>query len=226
MAARGQDFFSPWPGDATGSRGTAVRVPAADALGDLFRRASSATGRNTSTSSAQLVFGYLPGAGESRHFLFYSALAAPAAALARPFGLDTAAAFTLLNGLLLLAAFYVAASRLHWTFCAILFAGPILWWLDKLSTEPFTFALYAIAFALLARQHRGGAWPPSERQPRRTPAMPHSSASLRRRRWPGRSLDLRDRRFWLGLAAGTALARSIRSITWWARDADTARVRR
>ena len=176
--------------------------------------------------AAQLASGRLPGAGESRHFIFYSALAAPVAALVRPFGLDTAAAFTLLNGLLLLAAFYITASRLHWTLCAILFAGPILWWLDKPHTEPFTFALYAIAFALLA----SAPWWSLVAVGAAATQNPGNAALigiLAVAAVAGRMALLKDRRFWLGLA-GRHRAGGAPSglLPGEARDADTARVRR
>ena len=61
------------------------------------------------------------------------------------------AAFSILNGLLLATALFVAASRLHWTWCAIVFAGPILWWLDKPHAEPFA----AEALASLAWWNMG-----------------------------------------------------------------------
>jgi hypothetical protein len=72
--------------------------------------------------AARQASGHLPGPGESRHFIFYSALAAPLMAA----GVGATAAFAMLNGLLLAAALYVTASRLQRTWCAILFAGPIL----------------------------------------------------------------------------------------------------
>ncbi|MFO7694042.1 MAG: hypothetical protein R6V57_13215 [Vicinamibacterales bacterium] len=155
--------------------------------------------------AARLASGQMPGAGESRHFIFYSALAAPVVVLGRPIGLDAAAAFTILNGLLLLAAFYVAASRLHWTFCAIVFAGPILWWLDKPHTEPFTFALYAVAFALLA----SAPWWSLVAVGAAATQNPGNAALigiLAVAAVAGRVALLKDRRFWLGLAAGTVLA--------------------
>ena len=155
--------------------------------------------------AARLASGHLPGAGESRHFIFYSALAAPMVALGRPLGLDTAAAFRILNGLLLLAAFYVASSRLHWTFCAIVFAGPILWWLDKPHTEPFTFALYAVAFSLLA----SAPWWSLVAVGAAATQNPGNAALigiLAVAAAAGKASHLKDRRFWLGLAAGTVLA--------------------
>ena len=155
--------------------------------------------------SARLASLHLPGAGESRHFLFYSALAAPLVALLRAIGLDPLGAFTVLNGLLLAAAFYLAASRLHWYWCVLIFAGPILWWLDKPHTEPFTFALFAIAFALLesapwwslvavgaaATQNPGNA----------VLLVILAAAAIAQR-----ADIVKDRRFWAGLASGAALA--------------------
>jgi len=155
--------------------------------------------------SNRLASLHLPGAGESRHFLFYSTLAAPLVALLHGLGLDHLAAFTLLNGLLLVAAFYVVSSRLHWTGCALVFSGPILWWLDKPHTEPFTFALFAIAFSLLesapwwslvavgaaATQNPGSA----------VLVVILAAAAIAQR------VDImKDRRFWVGLASGAALA--------------------
>jgi len=155
--------------------------------------------------AARLASGHLPGAGESRHFIFYSALAAPVVALVRPFGLDAAAAFTILNGLLLLAAFYITASRLRWPWCAIVFAGPVLWWLDKPHTEPFTFALYAIAFVLL----ESAPWwslVAAGAAATQNPGNAVLVGILAAAAVAGKAALLKERRFWLGLAGGAALA--------------------
>ena len=151
--------------------------------------------------ASRLAAGELPGAGESRHFVFYSGLAAPLIAI----GLSATAAFTIVNGLLLAAALYIAASRLHWTWCAIVFAGPILWWLDKPHTEPFTFAMYAIAFALfdsapwwsLVAAGAASAQNPGNAVLVVILAIAAAAA---------RASILKDRRFWAGLAGGAALA--------------------
>ncbi|MGE5199501.1 MAG: hypothetical protein ACM3H9_07655 [Rhodospirillaceae bacterium] len=151
--------------------------------------------------ASRLAAGHLPGAGESRHFLFYSALAAPLMAA----GLGAAAAFTVLNGLLLAGALYVAASRLHWTWCAILFVGPILWWLDKPHTEPFTFALYAVAFSLAG----SAPWWSLAAAGAAATQNPGNAALvgiLAVAAVAGRPSLLKDRRFWGGLLAGAALA--------------------
>jgi len=151
--------------------------------------------------SSRLASGQLPGAGESRHSIVYSALAAPLIAI----GLSATAAFTLLNGLLLAAALYVTASRIHWTWCAIVFSGPILWWLDKPQTEPFTFAMYAIAFALF----ESAPWWSLVAAGAAAAQNPGNAALvgiLAMAAVAGKAGLLKDRRFWAGLAAAAALA--------------------
>jgi len=155
--------------------------------------------------SDRLASLHLPGAGESRHFLFYSALAAPLVALLKAIGLEPLGAFTVLNGLLLAAALYVTAHRLHWTWCAIVFAGPILWWLDKPHTEPFTFALFAIAFSLL----ESAPWWSLVAAGAAATQNPGNAALvgiLAVAAVAGKTSLLKDRRFWMGLAAAAALA--------------------
>jgi len=129
------------------------------------------------------------------------ALAAPLIAL----GFSATAAFAVLNGLLLAGALYVCASRLHWTWCAIVFAGPILWWLDKPHTEPFTFALYAITFALFDAApwwSLVAAGAASTQDPGNAALVGILAAAA----VAGRAALLRDGRYWAGLAAGVALA--------------------
>jgi len=151
--------------------------------------------------SSRLASGQLPGAGESRHSIVYSALAAPLIAI----GLSATAAFTLLNGLLLAAALYVTASRIHWTWCAIVFSGPILWWLDKPQTEPFTFAMYAVAFALF----ESAPWWSLVAAGAAAAQNPGNAALvgiLAMAALAGKAGLLKDRRFWAGLSAAAALA--------------------
>jgi len=151
--------------------------------------------------ASRMASGYLPEAGESRHFIVYSALAAPLIAL----GLTATAAFTILNGLLLAAAFYLTAARLHWTWAAVVFAGPILWWLDKPHTEPFTFAMYAIAFALFDSAPwwtLAAAGAAAAQNPGNAPLLGILAVSAA----AGRASVLKDRRFWLGVLGGAALA--------------------
>jgi len=151
--------------------------------------------------AARLASGHLPGAGDSRHFMFYSALAAPLMAI----GFGATAAFAILNGVLLAAALYMTASRLHWTWCAVVFVGPILWWLDKPHIEPFTFATCAIAFALF---ESAPWWSLVAIGAAATQNPGHAAllGILAVAAVAGRLSLLRDRRFRMGLVAGAALA--------------------
>lgn len=151
--------------------------------------------------ASRLAAGHLPGPGESRHFIFYPALAAPLIRL----GLAPTAAFTILNGLLLVVAAYAASSRLHWTWCAFIFVGPILWWIDKPHTEPLTFAMYAIAFALL---ETAPWWSLAAAGAAATqnPGNGLLVGVLAGAAIAGRPALLKDRRCWLGLAVGLAVA--------------------
>jgi len=83
------------------------------------------------------------------HFWFYPLLAAPFVWTTRAVGASPLYAFTLLNGLLLLAALHVALPRIGGAACLLLFAGPAIWWIDKAHTEIFTFSLLAIAFLVM-----------------------------------------------------------------------------
>jgi len=83
------------------------------------------------------------------HFWFYALLAAPGVWLANGLGMPPTIAFTALNLLLFGAALWVARPRIGAAACILLFAGPIVWWIDKAHTEVFTFALLTIAFALM-----------------------------------------------------------------------------
>jgi hypothetical protein len=151
--------------------------------------------------AARLASGHLPGAGESRHSVVYSALAVPMIAI----GFSATAAFAVLNGLLLTAALYITASRLNWTWCALVFAGPILWWLDKPLTEPFTFAMYAIAFALFDAApwwSLVAAGVAATQNPGNGALMVIMAVAAA----AGRPSLLKDRRLWAGLLAGVAFA--------------------
>lgn len=86
------------------------------------------------------------------HFWFYALLATPAVWIANGFGLPPTLAFTALNLALLATALFVALPRIGLAACVLLFAGPLIWWIDKAHTEAFTFALLTIAFALMRDQ--------------------------------------------------------------------------
>ena len=83
------------------------------------------------------------------HFWFYSLLATPFVWLTQLVDAPPTYAFALLNVTLLLSALAVTLPRLGTTASMLLFASPILWWINKAHTEPFSFAMLAIAFTLL-----------------------------------------------------------------------------
>lgn len=83
------------------------------------------------------------------HFWLYSAIAQPFVSLARAFGANPLYGFTAINIGLLVMAFWLALPRLGGWLTWLLFAGPVIWWVDKAHTEPFTFALLTVAMLLL-----------------------------------------------------------------------------
>ena len=86
------------------------------------------------------------------HFWFYALLATPGVWIANGLGLPPTLAFTALNLALLGTALFVALPRIGPAACVLLFAGPLIWWIDKAHTEAFTFALLTIVFALMREQ--------------------------------------------------------------------------
>ena len=82
------------------------------------------------------------------HFWFYALLATPPLWIADAVGVPPTFAFAAVNLALFLLALSIALPRIGPAASVLLFAGPIIWWLDKAHTEVFTFALLTIAFAL------------------------------------------------------------------------------
>ena len=83
------------------------------------------------------------------HFWVYPLLASPGVLVTRLLGVASTYAFAWLNCGLLAIALAIARPRLGAAMSLLLFAGPILWWLDKAHSEPFSFALLAIAMLLM-----------------------------------------------------------------------------
>ena len=84
-----------------------------------------------------------------QHFWFYPALVAPAVAVTDTVGIHPNYAFAAVNLLLLLVAAAIVARRLGPMLTALLFLGPVVWWVDKAQTEAFTFSMLSIAMASL-----------------------------------------------------------------------------
>jgi hypothetical protein len=89
-----------------------------------------------------------------RHFWLYPALATPAVWLARATGLHPAWGFALVNVCLFATALCLVVGAAGGRTAALLFAGPIVWWIDKPHPEVFVFSLLAAGFALF-RRHPG-----------------------------------------------------------------------
>lgn len=83
------------------------------------------------------------------HFWVYALLATPGLWVTNAFGAPPTLAFAALNLALLGTALWLTLPRIGPAACLLLFAGPILWWIDKAHTEIFTFALLMITFALM-----------------------------------------------------------------------------
>lgn len=79
------------------------------------------------------------------HFWFYALLATPFMWITQALGVSPLHAFTALNLLLLGTALHLALPRAGTTVSVLLFASPLVWWLDKAHTEVFTVALLTIA---------------------------------------------------------------------------------
>jgi hypothetical protein len=83
------------------------------------------------------------------HFWFYSLLATPFIWITRLVGAPPTYAFALLNTTLLVGALAIAKPRIGGAATVLLFAGPILWWINKAHTEPYVFALVTVAMVCL-----------------------------------------------------------------------------
>jgi len=84
-----------------------------------------------------------------QHFWFYALLAAPGVWLTRLLDLPPTLAFTGLNLVFIGLALWTAIPRIGSAASVLLFASPIIWWIDKAHTEVFTFSLLVVAFALI-----------------------------------------------------------------------------
>ena len=80
------------------------------------------------------------------HFWFYPLIVAPVTWLANLTGVAPTYPFAIVNLLLLCGALWIALPRIGPWASLLIFAGPILWWIDKAHTEAFTFALLTVAF--------------------------------------------------------------------------------
>ena len=138
------------------------------------------------------------------HFWLYSLLAVPFMWVTRALGAGHLWAFTALNIVLLGGAFWVVSGRMRWPAMVLLFAGPIIWWVDKAHTEVMTLALLSGALALAAERPwwsfvaLGAAGAHNSFLAAGIPLL-GGAAILERPQL------LRDARLWTGLAGGLTL---------------------
>jgi hypothetical protein len=125
--------------------GPAIR---GNALPDIQQRMSEIDPRRGQRIHRALVRG--DGAGSDFvHFWFYALIVAPVFKAFDVAGAPPIYAFAAVNILLLAAAMWVVLPRIGPALCLLIFAGPIVWFIDKPHTEVFTFALLTITFAWL-----------------------------------------------------------------------------
>jgi hypothetical protein len=92
------------------------------------------------------------GGWDFMHFWFMSLAAAPFVALAKAVGLPPIYGFVGLNTTMLLGALWVALPRIGLPVSVLLFASPLIWWLDKAHPEVFTFSLLLVAILWVTKK--------------------------------------------------------------------------
>lgn len=140
------------------------------------------------------------------HFWFYALLATPFVWLCDGMGVSPLHAFTALNLLLLGLALHLTLPKLRAPVAALLFASPLVWWIDKAHTEVFTVSLLTIALVLMCERPWWSLVAAGAAATQNPPitivvlllaaATPLSHGAL----------VLRDRRFIAGAVAGLGLA--------------------
>ena len=139
------------------------------------------------------------------HFWVYALLATPGLWVTNAFGAPPTLAFAALNLALLGTALWLTLPRIGPAACLLLFAGPILWWIDKAHTEIFTFALLMITFALMRDRPWWSMIAAGAAATQNPPiavlvGLPFAASLIRRRS------ALTDRRVLAGAAGGLALS--------------------
>ena len=139
------------------------------------------------------------------HFWFYPLLVAPAAWLADLIGAAPTYPFALVNLALLGLALWVALPRVGpWT-ALLMFASPIVWWVDKAHTEAFTFSLLTIAFVTW-RDRPWWAIVAAAAASTQNPPIGVLAVGMGLAAIVADPARLRDRRFIAGSVAGAVLA--------------------
>lgn len=149
------------------------------------------------------------------HFWFYSLLAVPFLWIVRIVGLHPNVGFTLLNLVLLGWSAWVVSRRVRTDVVLLLFAGPIIWWVDKGHTEPFTFAFLAVALALVT-EAPGAALVCIGAAGTQNPVIALTLPAVAAVVLIARPALRRDPRFWAGAGAGLALT-VLHPLYYWMR---------
>jgi hypothetical protein len=139
------------------------------------------------------------------HFWFYPLLAVPALWVTQAIGVTPIVAFIVLNLTVLGLALWILLPRLGTPACLLLFGGPILWWIDKPHTEGFTFALLAIALALMRERPWWSMLAAGAAATQNPPIAILVGLILAAQVISNRQI-LRDRRFLIGALGGIGLA--------------------
>ena len=139
------------------------------------------------------------------HFWFYPALAVPGIWLAGIVGSNPTHAFVALNLLMFMGALWVVSRRVVWWVTAVVFCSPVLWWIDKVHTEVFTFSLVAVACVLL-REAPWWSMICLGAGATQNPPVAAFAAGIAVTAPLLRGGTWRDSRFWLGASVAAALA--------------------
>jgi hypothetical protein len=137
------------------------------------------------------------------HFWFYPLVAAPFVRAVTAVGADPIRGFTIINLLLLALAAAVLVARSSIAVTALVIAGPILWWIDKAQTEVFTFSLLTVAVVLLDTSPWWSVVALGAASTQNPPLAAAMVLAIASGVWV---FGWRNRRLWLGSAAGVALA--------------------
>lgn len=139
------------------------------------------------------------------HFWFFSLCATPFVWMAQAAHVPPVYGFFGLNLAVVLLAIWVAVPRLGQAFTLLLFASPLIWWIDKAHTEVFTVGLIAVALLTI----REKPWWAMVAAGAASTQYPHLAVLVVLAGGAAVLSDRRvvaSRRFQTGMAAGIALA--------------------
>lgn len=140
------------------------------------------------------------------HFWIYALLATPFVWITATVGVSPLHAFTALNLGLLGLALYLAIPRIGPWVTVLLFASPLVWWLDKAHTEIFTVALLSIAIVSMEDRPWWALVAAGMAATQNPPITIVVVLILAVELWRRRLAILSDRRMLAGAAAGLALS--------------------